>query len=155
MTRQEALNNHSPEELQEFRDIFNLADRSGEGHINKDQLGELLETLGIDATPDELHLMLAEIDADNNGLIEFNEFVAIMSRKVNAAYTATQVQNAFKTFEGVSPDGYVRAEVLVKALQTYGKDKLTEEQATELVSQMESDSGGMINYKNYVDMMLN
>ncbi len=144
----------SAEEIQEFRDIFNLADRAGQGSIDKAQLGELLETLGIDATPEELELMLAEIDEDGSGLIEFNEFVGIMSRKVNAAYSAEQVKHAFKTFEGVSPDGYIRADLLIKALCTYGKEKLTEEQATELVSQMETDAGGMINYKNYVEMMM-
>jgi calmodulin len=144
----------SEEELQEFRDIFTLADREANGHINKAQLGELLETLGIDATAEELDLMLKEIDEDGSGLIEFDEFVSIMSRKVNASYSADQVKRAFKTFEGVSPDGYVRADFLVKALCTYGKDKMTEEQAAELVSQMESDPSGLINYKHYVDIMM-
>jgi len=144
----------SEEELQEFRDIFTLADREANGYINKAQLGELLETLGIDATADELDLMLKEIDEDGSGLIEFDEFVSIMSRKVNASYSADQVKRAFKTFEGVSPDGYVRADFLVKALCTYGKDKMTEEQAAELVSQMESDPSGLINYKHYVDIMM-
>ena len=72
----------TPEELAEFREIFNLVDKDGGGTISKEELGELMETLGIDATPEEIDLMIAEIDEDNNGVIDFDEFVAVMSRKV-------------------------------------------------------------------------
>ena len=34
----------------------------------------------------------------------------------------------------------------MKALTTYGSEKLSEEQAAELVSQLEPDSNGMVNY---------
>ena len=36
--------------------------RTGRGFINKAQLGELMDTLGIDATAEEVDLMLSEID---------------------------------------------------------------------------------------------
>ena len=42
----------TPEELAEFREIFNLVDKDGGGTISKEELGELMETLGIDATPE-------------------------------------------------------------------------------------------------------
>ncbi len=38
----------------------------------------------------------------------------VMSRKVNATYTADQVKNAFKTFEANSPPGTVRADALIR-----------------------------------------
>jgi len=40
-----------------------------------------MDTLGIDATPEEIDLMINEIDQDSNGEIDFEEFVAVMSRK--------------------------------------------------------------------------
>ena len=46
----------TPEELAEFREIFNLVDKDGGGTISKEELGELMETLGIDATPEEIHV---------------------------------------------------------------------------------------------------
>lgn len=36
----------------------------------------------------------------------------------------------------------------------YGTDKLTEDQASELINQLEPDSQGMINYVEYVNMMM-
>ena len=43
--------------------------------------------------------MIAEIDEDNNGVIDFDELVAVMSRKVSATYTAEQVRGAFSVLE--------------------------------------------------------
>ncbi|KAH8074990.1 Ca2-binding protein [Aureococcus anophagefferens] len=121
--------NLSNEELAEFREIFNLVDRDGGGTITKEELGELMDTLGIDATPEEIDLMIHEIDQDNNGEIDFEEFVAVMSRKVSATYTADQVKNAFKVFEGDAPSGHIKVDVLIRALTNDGTDKLTDEQA--------------------------
>ena len=113
-----------------------------------------MDTLGIDATPEEIDLMIHEIDQDNNGEIDFEEFVAVMSRKVSATYTSDQVKNAFKVFEGDAPSGHIKVDVLVRALTTDGSDKLTEDQAHDLVSQLEPDRSGLINYSEYVNMMM-
>ena len=91
---------------------------------------------------------------DGNGDIDFEEFVAVMSRKVNATYSSVEVKTAFKVFEGSNPPGFVKADALVKALCTYGTEKLTEEQAHDLVSQLEADPSGLINYVEYVNMMM-
>jgi len=144
----------SPEEIAEFREIFNLVDRDGGGSISAAELGELMDTLGIDASPEEIEAMILEIDEDGNGDIDFEEFVAVMSRKVNATYTSDQVKSAFRVFESNTPAGYVRAETLIRALTTYGVEKLTPEQADDLVSQLEVDNNGLINYSEYVSMMM-
>ena len=113
-----------------------------------------METLGIDATPEEIDLMIAEIDEDNNGVIDFDEFVAVMSRKVSATYTAEQVRGAFRVFESGAPPGHIKVESLVRALTTDGSDKLSEEQARDLVAQLEPDRDGLVNYREYVNMMM-
>ena len=47
--------------------------------------------------------MVDEIDADGNGEIDFDEFVTVMSRKVNTSYTPAQVKAAFKVFGATVP----------------------------------------------------
>ena len=40
--------------------------------------------------------------------------MTVMSRKVNATYTADQVKAAFKVFEANAPSGMVRADALIR-----------------------------------------
>lgn len=48
-----------------------LSDRDGGGSISKEELGQLMETLGIHASPDEIDMMVNEIDKNNDGEIQF------------------------------------------------------------------------------------
>jgi Ca2+-binding EF-hand superfamily protein len=54
----------TPQQIAEYKEIFQLVDRDGGGTISKDELGDLMATLGIRASPEELDLMLAEVDSD-------------------------------------------------------------------------------------------
>ncbi|RHY33312.1 hypothetical protein DYB32_001731 [Aphanomyces invadans] len=70
-------------EIAEFREIFNLVDRVRRGSITKAELGELMDTLGINTSPEEIDLMINEIDQDSNGEIDFDgEFVAGIDPKM-------------------------------------------------------------------------
>ena len=55
------MENLSEEEIAEFREIFSLVDKDGGGSITGDELGELMDTLGIEATPEEINGMIAEV----------------------------------------------------------------------------------------------
>mmetsp|Transcript_6389 Transcript_6389/g.13797 ORF Transcript_6389/g.13797 Transcript_6389/m.13797 type:complete len:152 (+) Transcript_6389:46-501(+) len=143
----------SEEDLQEFREIFNLVDTDRGGSISVDELGSLMDTLGIRTTPEELKLMVQEIDSNGNGEIDFEEFVQVMSRKVNADYTADEVKKAFRVFAGPEKEGCIKVGDLERALQVYGREKLTEEEAKNLVSQIDAQDG-IFNYAEYVNMMM-
>jgi calmodulin len=78
----------------------------------------------------------------------------VMSKKVSATYTAEQVKHSFRAFESGSQPGYVKADAIVRALCTYGVDKMTEEQALDLVSQLEVGPDGLVNYEEYVNIMM-
>lgn len=75
-----------------------------------------------------------------------------MSRKVNTSYTPQQVKAAFKVFEKGVPDGFVSMAALEQALTTYGTEKLSLSDAQELLSQIEPDENGLINYVEFVNM---
>ena len=141
------------EELAEFREIFNLVDLDKGGTISKEELKQLMTTLGLKPSAEELNAMVDEIDTDGNGEIDFDEFVTVMSRKVNTSYTPAQVKAAFKVFERDCPAGFVSMAALEQALTTYGSEKLSLSDAQELLSQIEPDENGLINYVEFVNMM--
>eukprot|EP01083_Nonionella_stella_P005602 16227_1 len=142
------------DERKELQEIFNLVDTDRGGSISKEELKQLMDTLGIHASQEEIDLMINEIDQNNDGEIQFDEFVAVMSRKVNANYTAEEVIEAFQIFEGDAPSGHISLDSLKGALSTYGTNKLTTEKALKLINQIECNKQGLFDYREYVNMMM-
>ena len=76
-----------------------------------------------------------------------------MCRTVRADYTPDEVRRAFKVFAGNAPEGSIRMRDLEKALQTYGREKLSAEETKNLIAQIEC-SDGHFRYDDYVSMMM-
>ncbi len=68
-------------ELQEFLEIFNLVDLDHGGTISKEELGQLMTTLGIRASKVELETMINEIDVEGTGEIDFKSEYNLEKRK--------------------------------------------------------------------------
>ena len=98
------MNKLSQAETDEFREIFGLVDTDQDGSITKSEFISLMETLGIDSTPEELDRMFNEVDLDGSGEIDFSEFMTVMSIKINATNSVEDVKKAFRIFEGIKRD---------------------------------------------------
>ena len=53
----------------ELREAFSLFDRDGDGTITTDELGVVMENLGIKTNHQDLHEMIQEVDEDGKRLI--------------------------------------------------------------------------------------
>ena len=148
----------SSTEIKELKEIFMLVDQDGSGSITPDELADLMDTLGLDATPEELREMMKELDDDDSGTIEFEEFVQVMGKRISANYTVDMMLGSFRSFETskaeVGEEGKLEVADLITALTQYGTKKLTREEATMLVMQMEPDINNKVNYVDYVHMMM-
>ncbi|KAJ1520198.1 hypothetical protein ONE63_004409 [Megalurothrips usitatus] len=62
----------------ELRQAFLLFDREGNGYITTEQLREILWELDNTITPADMDQIIDEIDADDSGTVDFEEFMAVM-----------------------------------------------------------------------------
>lgn len=149
----------SKEKFAEFKEIFSLVDKDGGGSISSNELDELLQIVGIEATPDELEAMVKQIDVDDSGEIDFEEFAAVMTKRVNPNFSSAQIKEAFQTMQdinaGTGTNDKLHIETIVKHLTLHGSETMTDERARELVMQMEVDHDGYVNFEEYVDMIMN
>ncbi|KAI9098220.1 hypothetical protein DFS34DRAFT_103394 [Phlyctochytrium arcticum] len=147
----------SESELRELIEIFSLVDVDHGGTISKDELATLMKTLGLRVSKVELDTMVNEIDAAGTGEIDFESFVAAMSRKVQTSVTGEQIRKAFKIFDDDDPlhNGTLTMEGLVRILTNYGdQDKrLTKEEAEDMISQVAPQAQtGIFDYSQFIRM---
>lgn len=68
-----------------LRQIFQLADKDKNGCLNQDELESLFLSLDIQLTPFQLMVLISECDANNNGMVEYEEFIPICVDILEAA----------------------------------------------------------------------
>ncbi|XP_018394459.1 PREDICTED: troponin C-like [Cyphomyrmex costatus] len=64
---------------QELREAFRLYDKEGNGYITTAVFRDILHELDDKLSPEELDLMIEEIDADGSGTLDFDEFMEVMT----------------------------------------------------------------------------
>lgn len=52
------------------------------GFITVEELGAVIQSLDGHPTKNEVRDMISEVDVDNNGTIDFDEFLNVMARKM-------------------------------------------------------------------------
>jgi calmodulin/calcium-binding protein CML/plastin-2 len=71
-----ATNKPNEEELDELREAFDYNDRDGDGRIQLDEFSDMLDELEADMSEKEIEIGFKDIDTNDDGLIDFQEFVA-------------------------------------------------------------------------------
>ena len=63
-------------DLDELRKLFIALDSNGDGKITLDEFSKALVNFGIGYTPEECRALMDKLDTNNNGYIDYTEFLA-------------------------------------------------------------------------------
>eukprot|EP00347_Sterkiella_histriomuscorum_P012801 403367176 len=89
----------SQKEINKLAEEFQLFDTNGEGYLSYDELKEALFTVkGVDMNEQELEELVQKIDADNNGKINYTEFLMVAMNQ-EQMLTNDRLEAAFKMFD--------------------------------------------------------
>jgi len=69
-------NKPTEEELDELREAIDYNDRDSDGRIQLDEFSAMLDELEADLSSGEVEIGFKDIDTNDDGLIDFQEFVA-------------------------------------------------------------------------------
>ena len=89
----------SANELQTLSEQFRAFDKNGNGRLSKDELLEGFRTVrGIDFSEADIDELIARVDVDGSGDIDYNEFIegAVMGERL---ITDERLENAFRLFD--------------------------------------------------------
>eukprot|EP00906_Rhabdomonas_costata_P016358 RCo023460 len=142
----------SQEQITEYKEAFNLFDKDNDGKITTRELGTVIRSLGQNPTESEIQTMIREVDADNNGSIEFPEFITLMSRKMHDTEdTEEEIKAAFDFFDE-DHDQCVSAAELRRVMNNLG-EKISEEEAEEMIREADVDNDGKVGWQDFLRMM--
>lgn len=100
----------SDEDTRQLREVFEMIDRDGSGHITVGELRECIEKSGVHI-PDSLDLLSIQADTDGNNTIEYTEFIASCMDKRKVVKESV-VWEAFRIFDQDNSGTITKKEML-------------------------------------------
>mmetsp|Transcript_18771 Transcript_18771/g.24782 ORF Transcript_18771/g.24782 Transcript_18771/m.24782 type:complete len:155 (+) Transcript_18771:100-564(+) len=142
------------DKIAEFKEVFALFDKDGDGTITTSELGTVMRSLGLNPTQSELTEIINDLDADGNGTIDFPEFLEMMKKKIQAIDQLEEVLVAFQVFDK-DGSGFVNRAELKHVMTGFG-EKLSDEEWDEVLREADllDSKDDQINYEDFAKIML-
>merc|ERR1712146_738707 len=122
----------SEDEVDEIKEAFDLFDNDNSGAISVNELTSAMQSLGFDVKHAVVYNMVADLDADGSGEIEFGEFLDVMSAKLSDK----------------NRNGTLEADDLSRVCRELGED-MTEEDIREVIGRMDVDGDGAVGLDDF------
>ncbi|XVE78991.1 hypothetical protein DITRI_Ditri14bG0022300 [Diplodiscus trichospermus] len=139
----------SEEEIRGLKEMFKGMDTDNSGTITLEELKQGLAKQGTKLSEYEVKQLMEAADADGNGTIDYDEFITA-TMHMNRMDREDHLYHAFQHFDKDN-SGYITTEELEQALREYGMHDGRD--IKEILSEVDSDNDGRINYDEFVAMM--
>ncbi|KAF3836352.1 hypothetical protein F7725_028910 [Dissostichus mawsoni] len=134
-------------QIQEFKEAFNMIDQNRDGFVDKEDLHDMLASLGKNPTDEYLEAMMMEAP----GPINFTMFLTMFGEKLNGTDPEDVIRNAFACFDEEGA-GSISEDYLRDLLTTMG-DRFTDEEVDELFREAPIDKKSNFNYVEFTRIL--
>ncbi|XP_070139467.1 uncharacterized protein TpnC41C isoform X1 [Drosophila kikkawai] len=137
-----------------LRNAFNAFDPEKNGYINTAMVGTILSMLGHQLDDATLADIIAEVDEDGSGQIEFEEFTTLAARflvEEDAEAMMAELKEAFRLYDKEG-NGYITTGVLREILRELD-DKLTNDDLDMMIEEIDSDGSGTVDFDEFMEVM--
>ncbi|XP_042045900.1 calcium-dependent protein kinase 26-like isoform X2 [Salvia splendens] len=138
----------SEEEIAGLREMFETIDSDNSGYITFEELKVGLTRYGANLEESEIHHLLRAADIDNNGAIDYGEFIAA-TLHMNKIDKDDHLIRAFSYFDK-DGSGYITQDELQRACEDFGIQDI---KLDEIIQEADQDNDGRIDYNEFVAMM--
>ncbi|XP_074650567.1 uncharacterized protein LOC141905559 [Tubulanus polymorphus] len=143
----------SKEKIAEIKKVFEANDGDKDGRIELEEMATAMRTMQQSPTEQQLKEMFLEMDTENVGSIDFEDFVSIMQR-YSKDYNDNEkdLLDAFQVMDKMGR-GFLNAAQFREMMVTMG-DTLTESEADELLKELTIDKEGQISYEEFIGLVM-
>ncbi|CAF1110887.1 unnamed protein product [Adineta steineri] len=142
---------YSNEQLNNYQEIFSFFDRYNTGEIHVNELGLIIRSIGFD--PSEIKIKEIQEEYIQNGLdkINFQQFLQILISFTNEIDDEIDIIEAFRIFDKEGQGFIIKEELL--HIMTHLGEKLSIEEAEEMMNDADIYCDGKIRYEEFVKIM--
>ena len=85
-------------EVYKYYQTFRQFDRDGSGELDISELKQVFSTLGVKVHDESIKLLMASIDEDESGEVDFKEFLQMMVSQKQKLDQDEELEEAYKVF---------------------------------------------------------
>lgn len=119
-------------ELAEIKKLFDFFDKDESGTIDSHELAGLLLCIGEHPAQAEVNDLLAVLDKNNSGSIEWEEFLSEMQRRLENKDVEVEIKAVFKLFDR-DETGVITNEGVLHVMNAIFKEGMTIEEADDMI----------------------
>mmetsp|Transcript_19092 Transcript_19092/g.30272 ORF Transcript_19092/g.30272 Transcript_19092/m.30272 type:complete len:234 (-) Transcript_19092:67-768(-) len=139
------------QQLDQLKVAFNLFDKDHNGRIDLNELQTVLKTLGQNMSKEETEEMMSSVDINDDGEIDYEEFVQMMENRMFLPSNTMEYQDAFKFFDK-NGDGFIDFTELKDVLLSLGEE-FTEQDIQDMVDEADTTGNGKVDFDEFIKMM--
>ncbi|KAF8492805.1 EF-hand [Russula emetica] len=141
----------SDEQKQEIKEAFELFDTDKDGAVDYHELKVAMRALGFDLKKAEVLKTLRDHDKTGHGLLEYDDFVKIMTEKILARDPMEEIRRAFQLFDDDNT-GKISIRNLRRVAKEIG-DRLEDDELQAMIDEFDLDQDGEINEQEFFAIM--
>ena len=142
----------SSDEIEEIKEAFDIFDVDKSGAISVAELLKAMHTLGFDAKNPAIYNMIADMDEDGSGEIEFDEFLDMMTARISDKNTKEDLERVFKLFDD-DRTNEISVENLKRVARELGED-ISDEELKEIVQRADLDGDGKLTFEDFYQVIV-
>uniref|UniRef100_A0A7C8Z8S8 2-alkenal reductase (NAD(P)(+)) n=1 Tax=Opuntia streptacantha TaxID=393608 RepID=A0A7C8Z8S8_OPUST len=135
----------------EIKRVFDRFDKNGDGTISASEMGGVLRALGSETSKEEVEKMMAELDIDKDGVVNFDEFAEFCARKLDGDCGLKELSEAFDMYDQ-DKNGLISANELHLVLSRLGQH-CTVQDCEKMIKTVDSDGDGNVSFEEFRKMM--
>merc|ERR1711971_577937 len=135
----------------EIKEAFSLFDTDSSGSIDGKELKTVMRALGFEPEPGEIEKMIADVDDDGNGTMEFDDFFRMMEKKILNKDPKDGMRKAFKLFDD-DQTGKISFKNFKRIAKELG-ETMTDDVLQEVLDEADRDGDGEINEDEFFRVM--
>eukprot|EP00252_Welwitschia_mirabilis_P011894 TRINITY_DN2643_c0_g1_i1.p1 TRINITY_DN2643_c0_g1~~TRINITY_DN2643_c0_g1_i1.p1 ORF type:complete len:117 (+),score=37.69 TRINITY_DN2643_c0_g1_i1:372-722(+) len=110
-----------------------------------------MRALGFEMTDEQIRQMIADVDKDGSGAIDFDEFVHMMTAKIGERDSREELMRAFREIDQ-DHNGKISPSDIQKAARELG-ESFTIEEIYEMINAADTDYDGEVDSEEFFRMM--